>query len=111
MAHHSIMRIIELESELMHMIDIQVMRVSVPCPIMVKFSIFNQDITCDIISGQDAVLVVMKVAMIDCQVNPFLPNSGPVIIRTGGLCKFYITHHCIITPNLPDGFSAINNSV
>src|SRR5271166_180072 len=85
--------------------DIHVVGLPVPVPIAGKLRVFNDDIALGIRTRQDAILVIVKIAVGYSKPGPFQADRSAVLIRNRRSREFDIFNRRICPLNHPDAFT------
>jgi len=97
------MRVAVAKRERLGRADVQVVREPLPVAVVGKLGVFDQHLACS--PRQDAVFVVMKIAVPDCQVVPFQPDPGAVLVGHAGAGELDVFDHRVVAVDHPDAFA------
>src|SRR5579863_144405 len=104
MAYHGTVRIVVAEDKLGDVSDVQIVGKAVASAIVVELTEFDQDGTVSAI-GENAVLIVMKIAISDCKIGSLRPNASAIIVWDCRACEFDILNIRVTSRYHPDSFA------
>ncbi len=102
-----VVRVVVLEDEFADVVDVEVVRLAVAEAVVRELRVLDRDRAVRAVAGEDAVFVVVEVAVTNGEVRAFLANAGAVLIDHFGAEKFDVLDRRVVARNDPNRFAAV----
>src|SRR5262249_5578512 len=102
------MRIAILQCELVDRANVHIVRLAVAGAVVGELAVLDQDLASPPI-GENAILIVVEVAVAQREVVPLLTDPGAIRVRHGAPGELDVLNRRIVTLNDPGGFEIGND--